>query len=249
MSNLSRREQDLQGKVAVVTGASRGIGRAIARNLALRGCSILGTCSDKDSLWQFDALNDDIRTAQNGRAVERDRQLDKVFGICADIYSPTCAQEIADALQEFFHGRVEIFVNNAADPRAGVIGQLTVEEIQESLIGNIQTPVLIVEELVKRKYFQPESRIIYISSIRSRQPWSMQLMYSAGKSAGESLCRTWAEAFGGKEERVNFHPSPFYGVLATDNLLVLFHEWNHCKCSHGRIDPDRFGHAMSTRCA
>jgi len=74
--------------------------------------------------------------------------------------------------------------------------------IQESMISNIQTPVLIIDELVKRKIFQPESRIIYISSIRSRQPWSMQLMYAAGKSAGESLCRTWAQAFGGKEEKV-----------------------------------------------
>ena len=51
--------------------------------------------------------------------------------------------------------------------------------------------------------FQRESRIIYISSVRSRQPWSMQLMYATGKSAGEALCRTWAEAFGGKDEKVN----------------------------------------------
>jgi NAD(P)-dependent dehydrogenase (short-subunit alcohol dehydrogenase family) len=98
---------------------------------------------------------------------------------------------------------VDIFVNNAADPLPCALGELTVEGIQQNLLGNIQTPVLIVEELVKRKMFQLESRIIYISSIRSRQPRSFQLMYSATKSAGESLCRTWAEAFGGKDERVS----------------------------------------------
>jgi 3-oxoacyl-[acyl-carrier protein] reductase len=98
---------------------------------------------------------------------------------------------------------VDIFINNAADPLPGPLGSLTIEEIQKSLVCNIQTPILIVEELVKRKYFQPDSRIIYISSIRSREPWSQQLMYAAGKSAGESLCRTWAEAFGGKEEQVS----------------------------------------------
>jgi NAD(P)-dependent dehydrogenase (short-subunit alcohol dehydrogenase family) len=86
----------------------------------------------------------------------------------------------------------------------GVIGEMGTEEIQRSLLGNIQTPVLIVEELVRRKYFQPNSRIIYISSIRSRQPWADQLIYAAGKSAGESLCRTWAQAFGGKDERYAF---------------------------------------------
>jgi len=94
-------------------------------------------------------------------------------------------------------------VNNAADSGTGVLGELSVEEIQRSLICNIQTPVLIVDELVKRRMFRPESRIIYISSVRSRQPWSMQLMYSAGKSAGESLCRTWSQAFWGKEDKVS----------------------------------------------
>jgi 3-oxoacyl-[acyl-carrier protein] reductase len=111
--------------------------------------------------------------------------------------------QIADALVEHFGGRVDIFINNAADSRPGTLGELKVEEIRESMISNIQTPVLIVDELVKRKMFQSESRIIYISSVRSRQPWSMQLMYAAGKSAGESLCRTWSQAFGGREENVS----------------------------------------------
>lgn len=86
----------------------------------------------------------------------------------------------------------------------GIIGEMDAAEIEHSLLGNIPTPVLIVEEFVRRKYFWPESRIIYISYIRSRLPWSEQLMYAAGKSAGESLCRTWAQAFGGKEERYAF---------------------------------------------
>lgn len=124
-------------------------------------------------------------------------------GLPADIFSPTCAQEIASALEGGFQSRVDIFINNAVDPNPGVLGELSVQEIQRSLVGNIQTPVLIVDELVKRKMFQTNSRIIYISSIRSRQPWSGQLMYSAGKSAGESLCRTWSMAFGGREEKVH----------------------------------------------
>jgi NAD(P)-dependent dehydrogenase (short-subunit alcohol dehydrogenase family) len=126
----------------------------------------------------------------------------KIVGISANILLPTCAQTIAEALVHHFSNRIDIFVNNASDTSPGVIGEMTVEKIQQSLIGNIQTPVLIVDELVKRRMFQPDSRIIYISSIRSRQPWSDQLMYSAGKSAGESLCRTWSMAFGGKDDRV-----------------------------------------------
>jgi NAD(P)-dependent dehydrogenase (short-subunit alcohol dehydrogenase family) len=201
MTALQLREQDLAGKVGVITGASRGIGRAISMNLASRGCSILGTCSSTENVGLIDAMDKEMGALFK---VANHSHCPKIIGISANILLPTCAQTIVDALIQHFSGRVDIFVNNAADSRLGDLGELMVEEIQESLISNIQTPVLIVDELVKRKMFQPESRIIYISSVRSRQPWSMQLMYAAGESAGESLCRTWSQAFGGKEDKVNY---------------------------------------------
>ena len=207
MSSLRIREQDLAGKVAVITGASRGIGRAIALNFASRGCAILGTCSNAKNVGLIESIGHEVGELFKDAKLSYSPQ---VLGICADIFTATCAQTIADAVVQHFSSRVDIFINNAADSRPGVLGELAVEEIQKSLLGNIQTPVLIVDQLVKRKLFQLESRIIYISSIRTRQPWSMQLMYSAGKSAGESLCRTWAEAFGGKEEKVSGFSNPQY---------------------------------------
>jgi 3-oxoacyl-[acyl-carrier protein] reductase len=200
MSLLRLREQDLAGKIAVITGASRGIGRATAFTLASRGCSILGTCSSPGNLNLFDKIDQEIEALFTEAHQIRNS---KIVGIEANILSPTCAQTIANALVQHFTGRVDIFINNAADSGTGELGELAVEEIQRSLISNIQTPVLIVDELVNRKLFQQESRIIYISSVRSRQPWSQQLMYEAGKSAGESLCRTWSQAFGGREEKVS----------------------------------------------
>jgi 3-oxoacyl-[acyl-carrier protein] reductase len=202
-SPLRVREQDLVGKVAIITGASRGIGRAIAVHLASRGCSILGTCSSEKNIHLINSISEETGTTSNQE--ERSKNSVTAVGIVADIFSPACAQIIANALIQHFHSRVDIFVNSAAEANAGTLGALTVEEISKSLLANVQTPVLIVEECVKRKLFQKESRIIYISSIRTRQPWSGQLMYSAGKSAGESLCRTWAQAFGGKEEEVLSH--------------------------------------------
>lgn len=203
MSSL--RELDLTGKVAVISGGSRGIGRAIAFNLASRGCSILGTCTSDASVKSLSTgLNDDI-TERVYKASSRNRpDSQKISGVIADIFSDHCAKTIADALKDNFNGRVDIFVNSACDPMPGIIGDMGADEIQRSLMGNIQTPVLIVEELVRRKYFQPNSRIIYISSVRSRLPWADQLMYATGKSAGESLCRTWSQAFGGKDERYSF---------------------------------------------
>lgn len=78
--------------------------------------------------------------------------------------------------------------------------------------------------------FQPESRIIYISSVRARQPWAEQLMYAAGKSAGESLCRTWSMAFGGRDDRVClFFPFQFHDLYK--NLIKL------PKPSHHILNP------------
>lgn len=199
------RELDLIDKVAVISGSSRGIGRAIAFNLASRGCSILGTCiSDKGVAAISSTLDQEI-TNHVFNATSRPRPSSlKIKGLIADVFSSSCAKTIADEINDTFNGHVDIFVSSAGDPMPGTIGEMSVDEVQRSLLGNVQTPVMIVEEFVRRRYFQPNSRIIYISSIRSRQPWSMQLMYAAGKSAGESLCRTWAQAFGGKEERYSF---------------------------------------------
>ena len=206
-SGLRLREQDLVSKVAIVSGASRGIGRATALHLASRGCSILGTCSSAESIHLIDVLAHNVAALYNeGLAANptASQQTPKVVGIVADIFAADCAKQIADAVEQHFGGRVDIFINSAADPMPGELGNLSVEEIQRSLLGNVQTPVLIVDELVKRKLFRQESRIIYLSSVRTRQPWCDQIMYSAGKSAGESLCRSWSDAFGGKYEKVSF---------------------------------------------
>ncbi|KAF4978467.1 hypothetical protein FZEAL_5153 [Fusarium zealandicum] len=181
------RELDLVDKVAVISGASRGIGRAIAFNLASRGCSILGTCTSDTGVEALSSGLDEEITTTVFEATSRERPSGlRIKGIVADIFSHNCASIVAEEISKNFDNRVDIFVNCAGDPMPGAIGEMGTDEVQRSLLGNVQTPVMIVEEFVRRRFFQPNSRIIYISSIRSRQPWSMQLMYSAGKSAEEA---------------------------------------------------------------
>lgn len=88
-----------------------------------------------------------------------------------DSSTPT---KIADALQRHFVGHLDIFVNNACFASAMGVGELSDEHLRSNLKGNIEIPVRIVEECVKRKLFRPSSRIVCISSARARKGWGEQ---------------------------------------------------------------------------
>jgi 3-oxoacyl-[acyl-carrier protein] reductase len=101
---------ELQGKVALVTGASRGIGRAIARELATAGCDILLTARDRAALA---AAADEIKRL--GRRAEVH---------VADLREEGAPQQLSDAANERF-GRLDILVNNAGASRRGDFFQQT----------------------------------------------------------------------------------------------------------------------------
>jgi NAD(P)-dependent dehydrogenase (short-subunit alcohol dehydrogenase family) len=169
------RDQDLADKVAVITGASRGIGRAIALNLASRGCCILATCSSPESLRHIDTLSHSIDSIYKKSPHESSKP--KIHGIAANLLDSSTPGKIADALQRHFVGHLDILVNNACHASAMGIGELTDEHIHDNLMANIEIPVKIVEECVKRKLFRPASRIICISSVRARKGWSQQYVF------------------------------------------------------------------------
>lgn len=164
-TNSQLPNQDLAGKVALVTGSSRGIGRAIALHLASRGCSLLATCSGPSTLPKLDSLAEAVQAKYKSS----NHTVPKVIGIAADIYSAKTPSEIADAVQANFNGKINIFVNNAAKMELKKPGNLSEDFVAEFLRGNVQFPIAVVEEFIKRKMFQRESKIICISSERARK--------------------------------------------------------------------------------
>jgi NAD(P)-dependent dehydrogenase (short-subunit alcohol dehydrogenase family) len=162
---LQLRRRDLSSKVAVVTGASKGIGRAVTLNVASRGCSVLGTCSSPESLHLIDSLAHEISDLYESSALS----VPKVRGIVSDNSSPTCHQDIANAIEREFASHVDIYINNAAPRTMAGIGSLDAEHIRTFCHANIETPALIADEFVKRKMFRNDSRIVFISSARGRK--------------------------------------------------------------------------------
>ncbi|GAB7333944.1 hypothetical protein MBLNU13_g06054t1 [Cladosporium sp. NU13] len=242
---MDLQKTDLVGKVALVTGGTRGIGRGVAQRLASRGCSLLITCSTPASLTHVASLQSDIDKIFGD---DTGNARPSVIGIVADIYKHDCARKIADALSQTFENRVDIVILNAAAAYATFVGQLDANQVSESLFANIQTNAFVVDELVQRRIFQRDSRIIFLSSVRDRIPWKGQLMYAAGKAAGESMCRTWAEAFGGKHEEFGFMSGTtanavLVGLTSTDAVNNMPEEFVQMAKSEfiPRQDVPRYG--------
>lgn len=159
------RQQDLASKVAVVTGASKGIGRATVFNFACRGCSVIGTCSTDEGLHLIDTIAHEMKNIYSAHS--QPEKCPRVVGITADIFSPHSHITIADAVDKHF-GYLNIIVLNAGATGGGSVGSMTVENMQRSCLGGVQAPFMTVEELVKRRLFRQESRIVHISSTKAK---------------------------------------------------------------------------------
>ncbi|KAF2872583.1 hypothetical protein BDV95DRAFT_491257 [Massariosphaeria phaeospora] len=196
-------EQDLRGKVALVTGATKGIGRAITLDLATRGASILGTYSTPESAHIFDDLADEmtILYGTHGTDAEEARTgaMPKIYGIAADITAPTTPSLILAALRMYFDGKVDMVVFNAAVMGLAKMGDGNVDEmfVDTALAGNVRFPVLLMEGLVREGCLRRDGRVVAVSSegVRARRPGG-GTVYAATKAALECLMRQWADELG-----------------------------------------------------
>ena len=159
---------DLSGRVAIVTGASRGIGRAATETLLEAGCNVvLNARASNEASASFAELE----KAYPDRVTT-------VYGSVAD--SPTATALIQSAMK---HKRLDILVNNAGILRDKLIGMISDAEIDElfsvNVIGLIKITQLAARIMARRK----SGSIVNVSSIVGRRGNSGQTVYSATKSA------------------------------------------------------------------
>jgi 3-oxoacyl-[acyl-carrier protein] reductase len=157
-------------------GATKGIGRAIALDLAARGACVLGTYTSSESAHLFDTLAHSISSLYTSRDSTDTTDLDqpKLIGIAADIVDPFAPLVIIEALRRDFGAKVDIVVFNAAVMTLARMGDGKIDQsfVSDALIGNIQFPVILMEGLVRGKVLRPNSRVVAISSegVRARRP-------------------------------------------------------------------------------
>jgi 3-oxoacyl-[acyl-carrier protein] reductase len=177
----------LEGKIAVVTGASKGIGAGIAKALAAQGATVIVNYATSQA--DADAVVARIE-AKGGSAL----------AVQADMSRATDVARLFETIRANY-GTLDILVNNAGVAVFQMIDDLTEEAFHKQFNLNVLGYLLAVREAVK--LFGPNGSIINISSILSTDPYLASSVYSATKGAVDTLTFALARELGARGIRVN----------------------------------------------
>ena len=202
-SGPKRLQVDLSGQVALVTGASQGLGRAIAEALAAAGASVALVARNVGKLAEVAA---GIRAA-GGTAMELPCDVSKGEAVAAVV------EQVVEKL-----GRIDILVNNAGVTRDTLLPRMSDEEWDEVLTTNLRGPFLFMRAASRPMMQQRYGRIINVASVSGLIGNPGQANYSASKAGLVGLTRTVSKELAGRKVTVN---AVAPGFIASDMTAAL----------------------------
>jgi 3-oxoacyl-[acyl-carrier protein] reductase len=214
---------DVKGKVAIVTGASKGIGAAIARQLAEAGAAVVVNYASSKA--EADRIVGNILRA-GGNAVAIQADVSK----SADV-KRLFAQTVATL------GRPSILVNNAGVYRFGPLEEVTEAEFRRQFDTNVLGTILTTREAAETFDSQGGS-IINLSSISSINPVPNSVVYSASKAAVDTITTALAKDLASRKIRVNAIAP---GMTETEGLAVAGIEGETAKAIAATLPLGRLG--------
>src|SRR5271170_5728207 len=193
--------RDLESKVAVVTGATSGIGQAAALQLAAQGATVI------------------VHGRDVGRGAAVVKEIESAGGsarfVGADLSQPAEALRLATEV-----GDVDILVNNAGFAWFGPTEKLAADTLNQLFAANVQAPYLLVSVLAPKMVARGDGVIINIASRAGTIGQPDSAAYGATKAALASLARSWATEYGPAGIRVNaISPGPVYTNAAGRELF------------------------------
>jgi 3-oxoacyl-[acyl-carrier protein] reductase len=188
----------LSGKTALVTGASRGIGRASALALAKAGAQVLVHYSRGEKAAA--AVVAEIRHA-GGRAEK----------VAVDLRAPDGPHALAGRVRAIVGDRLDILVANAGISKTATIEETTVEDFNDLFAVNVRAPYFLVQQLLPT--LCKDSSIVLLSSLAAHAAVATLSAYAATKGAVDTLVKHFASALGDRGIRVN---AVAPGVVETD---------------------------------
>jgi 3-oxoacyl-[acyl-carrier protein] reductase len=172
----------LNGKRCLLTGASRGIGRATAELLAAEGASLLLLARDRDGLAE---------------AAPKDAEV-----LALDVTAPDAAERAVAACVERLGG-IDVLVCNAGTSRMRALDELTEEDWEEQWRLNVRAPERLMRAAAPHMAAQGWGRIVNVASSSGKRPSLRNAAYSVTKSAQLALSRVYAETYAAQGVLVN----------------------------------------------
>jgi 3-oxoacyl-[acyl-carrier protein] reductase len=188
----------LSGKTALVTGASRGIGRASALALAKAGAQVLVHYGR--GAKEAEAVVAQIRKAGS-----------RADAIAADLAAPDAPQKLAKQVQAIVGDRLDILVASAGISKAATIEETTVEDFDKLFAVNVRGPFFLVQQLLP--ILSKGSSIVFVSSLAARAVVGTIPAYGATKGAIDTMVKHFASLLGERQIRVN---AVAPGIVATE---------------------------------
>lgn len=196
---------DLEGRVALVTGSTRGIGLAIARELAAHGAKVVVSSRKADAC---ERARDEI-VAAGGEA----------FAFACNVGHKDQLQALVDATLAHY-GAIDVLVCNAAtNPYMGPLQKISDEAFDKIMGTNVRSNVWLCNMVIPQMAARGGGAVILLSSIASIQGTRLLGAYALSKAADSQLARNLAVEWGAKNVRVNCIAP---GIVRTDFAKALY---------------------------
>lgn len=191
-------------KAAIVTGASRGIGRAAAVRLAKMGMDIVFT------------YNSGVDAAEETKAL-CEAEGAKVLAVQADVSKSENCEKLVEQTLEFC-GRIDVLVNNAGITRDGLIIRMSDEQFDQVIDTNLKGAFYMMRAVSKQMMKQRSGRIINISSVVGVMGNAGQVNYAASKAGVIGMTKSLARELSSRKVTVNAIAP---GMIETDMTAVM----------------------------
>lgn len=217
---------DLAGKVAIVTGSSRGIGKASAEALADAGAKVVISSRKQDAC---DAVAAEIN-AKHGEGT--------ALAVAASISDKEALKHLVEETRRVF-GRVDVLVCNAAsNPYYGPLEGIADDQFRKILDNNILSNHWLIQMVAPEMRARREGSIVIISSIGGLRGSPVIGAYNVSKAADLQLARNYAVEFGPDNVRVNCIAP---GLIKTDFARALWEDPERAKATNATTPLRRIG--------
>ncbi|KAK2015298.1 short-chain dehydrogenase [Colletotrichum eremochloae] len=203
----------LEGKLGIVTGASRGIGVAIAENLAAKGCNLILGYTSPSSKTSAEQLAADLQTKHNIQTLAVQADMGTIEG------PKSLVATAKSHFEKLNNGKfqVDVLINNAGVAHNNLLPAVTVEQFDISYRVNVRGPLLLVQAVQPYLPTDRSGRIVNMSSVSSSTGFPEQSVYGGTKAALEAMTRTWSRELSENATVNAINPGPVLTEMYAGN--------------------------------